>query len=332
MSYYDKKTARIISSVLVLVLGLFLLYLLKPYLEAFVGAVLFSVVFYPLYEILRNKTKLPKISAAIMVFLAILLIVIPLVITIPLIIKEINDLFLTDEITISLTSILDEKIQSLDLNSYVSDFNQKIVSFSQKALTSIVGSLANLVINIAIGSFTIFYILINKDKLKESLINIIPFSEKSSKELINRFGDLTKSILVSLILIALFQGFFLGLTFYILGIEGAFLWGFISFILALLPLVGIPVVWIPASIILFIQGLLFESVVIFAAGFILSNVDIFIRAWLHDKFGKIHPLITLVGVILGISTFGMLGVFIGPLLLIYSIAILKIYRKEYLSS
>jgi predicted PurR-regulated permease PerM len=101
--------------------------------------------------------------------------------------------------------------------------------------------------------------------------------------------------------------------------------------LAILPVVGSGLVWGPAAIILIMQGRPLAGVLLIVWGVVVvGSVDNFIRPLIYRRFSAIHPLITLIGAIGGVSHFGLLGLLIGPLALSYLFELIRMYREEYL--
>ena len=121
-------------------------------------------------------------------------------------------------------------------------------------------------------------------------------------------------------------------SFAFFGIQGAFLWGSVAGILSFLPILGTSLIWIPASIVKFLQQDYVASIGIFATGILLILADnSFLRPVIQKKIGKIHPFQSLVGIVIGISLFGLVGVIFGPLLLVYLYLTIKMFSKEYIS-
>ena len=150
--------------------------------------------------------------------------------------------------------------------------------------------------------------LIQEGSFFRKLEEIIPFNEKNSKKLTKEFRDITYTTIFSTGIIALIQGSLITITFLVFGVERAFLWGFIAAILSFFPIIGPPLIWIPATIIKFISKNYFAGVGILAMGIFLSNIDNFLRPYLQSKIGRIHPLTTLIGIFIGVPLFGLLGI------------------------
>lgn len=328
--YKDKVMRKRLATGLVIFFAAVLLFAIWPYLSGIIGALLLSTIFMPVYKALYKKTRKKRLSAGLVVLIALAVVIVPIAIITPLLYREINNILLNQATLSTLINMLNERLALVDLGRYLPDISESIAGAVRWLSTSFIGSAADAIINIAIAFFTMFYIFVNANKLYDFAQRVIPFKREYNRELLSNFKNITNSTLISTVFIALFQGFLMGLTFYILGIRGAVLWGVVAFVLALFPIVGIPLVWVPASVILFAQGDLTSAVIIAIVGLILSNVDIFIRSWLQNKFGRIHPLVTLLGVIIGVPFFGILGIFFGPILISYFMLMLCMYKDEYL--
>jgi predicted PurR-regulated permease PerM len=133
------------------------------------------------------------------------------------------------------------------------------------------------------------------------------------------------------VFVALIQGVVGGIGFLIFGLEGYVLWGFVMALLSLFPVIGAFLVWVPASIILLISNKIWQGIGLFLYGaIIISYIDNISRMKVFASIGKIHPLITLFGILIGLPYFGIIGIIMGPLLVALFLALLKIFKKEYI--
>ncbi len=103
-------------------------------------------------------------------------------------------------------------------------------------------------------------------------------------------------------------------------------------VVALLPVVGTPMIWVPGALFLLVQGhvvagifLLFWGVII-----VLVVLDTFLRPKIIGYGSDIHPMLVLIGVLGGVAAFGFIGLFLGPLIVGILIAVLKVYEADYL--
>lgn len=338
------KSGKMYQALLILgIITAVLAYALYPYLNAFFGAFVLYAVFRPMYRKLTIKLKFkPGLAALFSILTSIIVILIPLYILMTIVILEIQNaivnvgdiLIYTESIS---TYISHLNIESLPINV---DIREKIIEFAGTAanffsilLVNAVQSLGQRAIEFTIMYFFLYYLFVSEGSdFSRGLKKAFPFSEKNTDILLKQFNSTVNTTLISAGLIALIQGTLLTVTFLILGIEGAFLWGFITAILSFLPVVGATIVWIPALAIQIAQQDYTSAAGVFIGGMILSSIDNFIRPAIQKKVGQIHPLVSLIGVIIGLNIFGLLGIVIGPLLISYAIIMAKMFDDEYLSN
>jgi predicted PurR-regulated permease PerM len=313
----------------------------RPFINGIFGALILYVLFSPFYNFLVKKNIGKKLAALIIIFIATFIILIPIVILLTIVAKEVVDLTqnpgLLEEILALIGgianfltgSIVGKVYPSLNFASMLDSQIPTITSFASNLILGIISELWMFVANLLILYFTFYYLLTQKKLLKE-LTETIPFSKKNSQILIQRFKDISFSTVVVSGIIAVLQGFLLGLSFFIFGVKGALFWGFIATILSFIPMVGSPIIWLPTSIILLSKGNYTGGIGILAFGVFLSTIDNIIRPFLQKKVGNLHPLVTLIGVFMGLSLFGLLGLIIGPLIITYVLLTLKMFKEEYL--
>lgn len=328
--------------ILLALLSIVLAYALYPYISAFFGAFILYAVFRPLYSFLTSRAKIkPAISALAVIVISILIILIPLYILMSIVFLQIQTLL--EDIN-GIHSNIDSALNYID---HISNNMLPMEIALRERLMDIAASVVNSVSIIAVGAlssigqrliefvimyFVLFYLLVgDRSEFAQSLKRSIPFSEKNRNKLLSQFPRLVKTILVSSGTIAILQGAILTITFLLLGIEGAFLWGFVTMILAFLPVVGPPIIWVPTLVLQIIQGDMFTAAGVLAGGIIHTLVDEVLRPFVQKRAGHVHPLVTLVGVITGVKFFGLLGIIIGPLLISYVLLVAAMFHDEYLT-
>ncbi len=140
-----------------------------------------------------------------------------------------------------------------------------------------------------------------------------------------------RAVFVGQMLTSIIQAVVGGIGFLIAGVPGAILWTAVMAILALLPVVGAFLVWIPAGIYLLVSGEIGWGIFLLLWGaLVVSNVDNFVRPKLIGDRSGIHPLFVLVGVLGGVAAFGFIGLFLGPVLVGVTVSVLKVWEEEYL--
>jgi predicted PurR-regulated permease PerM len=154
------------------------------------------------------------------------------------------------------------------------------------------------------------------------------------KEDIDLLADETKVLIranaLGIPLICLVQGFFGAIGYWMFGVEDWLLWGFFTGVFAFFPLVGTMIVWVPLVAYMYATGTEWLATGLTVYSIVVTgNVDYLARMTLMKKLGNVHPLITVLGVIVGLNLFGFVGLIFGPLLISYFLILVKIYINEF---
>ena len=318
---------------LVIILSLFLLYTIFKFSNGFFGGLLLYIILLPVYNYFVKKKINKKFAASLIVLISIFIIIIPLLIVLGIVGNQIFNILQDPNIVNNLISNSSEILTKVSPSLNESFLSQKVsglTSFTTSLFLDIATNAGVFLINLVIALFLLYFMLIGSpllDKIKK----IIPFNEKNSKKLIRKLKDISYSTVLVGGIIAIIQGVLLTITFLIFGVNGAFLWGFIAAILSFLPIIGPPIIWLPASLIQFLEKDYTAGIGILILGLFLSNIDNLVRPYLGNKISRIHPLVTLIGIFIGIPIFGLIGIFVGPLLISFTILILKMFKEEYIN-
>jgi predicted PurR-regulated permease PerM len=283
-----------------------------------------------------------SISALMTIVLSFVLILVPLYFLISTIATEIqnvlqyiNSIPIYAEVVRSFLEDLhlEQLPINLDIKTKVVEVASSIANYSSVMLLSAVQSLGQRAIEFTIMSFLLYYLFTEEDSdFVKSVYSAIPFNRENSDKLLEEFRVIVKTTLVSSLIIAIIQGGMLTVAFLLLGIQGAILWGALAALLSFIPLVGATVVWIPAVIIQLLQQDYFAAVGILIAGILVSTMDNFVRPFIQKKLGSLHPMISLLGIIIGINLFGLIGLVVGPLLLSYFLLVVRMFHEEYIAN
>jgi predicted PurR-regulated permease PerM len=181
--------------------------------------------------------------------------------------------------------------------------------------------------------FLFYYLLVNGREVEKYLNKIIPLKPKNIDSLASETKIMIRANALGIPIICLVQGTFAAIGYWIFGLDDWGMWGFITGVFAFFPIVGTMIIWVPLALSLFAMGhtwtgwgLTIYSVVV------TGNVDYITRLGLLKKLGNVHPMITVLGVIVGLGLFGFMGLIFGPLLVSYFIILVKIYMNEFTDS
>jgi predicted PurR-regulated permease PerM len=177
-------------------------------------------------------------------------------------------------------------------------------------IKGIAGFLFDLVITLAV----LFFLLRDGPSFVAALRRVMPFGAEQNERLLVLTRDLVSASVTSTLLIAALQGLIGGMTFALLGISGAVLWGVAMAILALVPLVGTALIWLPAAVWLVLSGSVVSGVVLVLVGIlVIGNVDNVVRPWLLSGTSQLNTLVLILSLMGGVSAFGFIGIVLGPL-------------------
>lgn len=308
-------------------LMLFLSYkIIAPYLITIITAFILAYLTKPLYNTLSKKLN-KSLSAIICIMVIIAVILIPLSLVITSIATETQELIRDPAIIRGVQRISEfdglEKLNILEIS-------QSLAIYMTELITSIISYFPSMIISLLLLIIGIFYALTNWENLAAHLKKYLPFKEKNKKRMINDIREKTNAIVFGSVLMAIIQAAITFIGFGILGVKLYFILSIIVFFLAFLPAVGPMFVWAPTALYYLMTENYFILIGIIIIGLILSYaIDTILRARLLGKNAKINPFIMLVGILGGISVFGIFGFIIGPLVLVYTIEIVERFIEEY---
>lgn len=317
-------------------------FIIKPLsLSIFLGALL-AYLFYPLYKILIKRFKSGTLTSLLLCILVLLLIVIPAGFMVKILVQQSYTLYLLvkQKLAIGLfqncSSALCESMRNLSQNEMVTSQVGTIIKFLTDwiiaAGSNFLISLPRLLLNLFVIFLTMFYFLKDGQELLKKLK--LYFSEdKKYIFIFSRLNEILQGVVYGYLLIAFIQGAFGALGFFIFGIKSPLFWGVVMGFLALIPVLGTGVIWIPASLILLLEGLFQDStgLILKAVGlFVYSlifvgSIDNFLRPKLIGEKAKVRTVIIMLGMFGGIMVFGPLGVLIGPLVLSLTAELVNLY-------
>lgn len=327
---------KMLAGLLIFVLGIGIAIAAYEFLPAIIGAVVLFTLFNPIYKYFTDKKKWRKeFVAGLIIVVSFIIIILPLLFIGSLAVQEV--LYLSQqraelqEMISDTVSGLEEQFPNLEISQRAGEVISSAISYLQSLLAPLLQQATAFVLNTVIMYFILFYMLVESALWKKKLYEFIPFSELNSKKLIDQFAKVTNSTIVSTGVIAIIQGLLIGFSFWIVGIRSPVLWGMLGSILSFLPILGTPILWIPASIYLLFTGQYAAGIglVLFSA-ILTSNIDNILRPILNKSFAQIHPLTTLVGVFMGLYLFGIMGIFLGPLLISYFFQTVEMYKEEHM--
>jgi len=193
-------------------------------------------------------------------------------------------------------------------------------------LSSVTLGTVNLLFMLFIMLYTMFFFLMDGNKLIEKILYYLPLEDHDERRMLNKFTSVTRATLKGTAVIGLLQGVLAGAAFAVVGIQSAVFWGAIMAVLSFIPGIGSALVWGPAVIILAATGHAAKAVGlgVFCAA-VVGSIDNFLRPILVGRDTEMHELMILFGTLGGIIMFGVVGVIIGPIIAALFVTVWEIY-------
>lgn len=332
LNLYTRKQREFLLIVSILFLFFFILYGLGTYLSSLFGSVIIYMLFLPMYRKLNESYGWkPTLTAFVIIFLSFVVIVLPFLFLSVLLTEKI--IYYTthyEDIIVWVKQLEDLIGFSFTDKASLQSIIGKLGTFASELFPSLISGTLDLFIIIGLMYFVMYYLLVNNRKLNGLVLKFLPFGEDTIAALTDELKSSVNSNVLGLGIISLVQAILVGIGFQIFGLPDAFFWAIISFFAAFIPVLGTPMVWGPGAIYLLATGdTAMGLCLLFYGSILVMNIDNVLRLYIAKKMGDIHPLITIIGVVLGIPLFGILGLVIGPLMISYFLILIKVYEKEF---
>jgi predicted PurR-regulated permease PerM len=299
---------------------------------SFLGAIaLYVLLKDPMLWLIKQKHMKDWLAAAILMVVTAAVIVVPLWFIIKLLIIKVQPLLgspefftnLFNEINIYLKDTIGFTL--LDNNMLVK-VGDKLTQFAQGVLS---GTLRTGLI-LAFMYLFLFFMLINSRKMEHFVNDVLPFKDVNKKRLLGEVTRMVRSNSITIPTVAFLQGTVAMIGYMIFGVHETLLLGVLTAISSMIPVVGAMLVYLPVVIYTMATGTVGEGVGLLIWCFLLvGTVDNVARFLLQKKLANVHPLITILGVILGTKLFGIIGLIFGPLTISIFVVLVKIYFNEF---
>ena len=302
-----------------------------PYLSGFLGALtLYILLLDPMKKLILNKWR-PGLAALFLLVLSFFCILLPFAGVGLMLGKKVGQGIKNSEKYIVLIKQEIGNWEShfgFDLTSNID--TTQISSSLSEWLQGLLGGSVNMVIAIAMMYFILYFMLTKNKELNVALGIYTPFKKKYSGLITNEISAKVRSNAIGIPVVAIAQGMVALLGFFIFGIEHPFFWAVIVTVGSMIPVIGAIIGIIPVFLISLSNGETFQAWGILLYGIIVvGTTDNVIRVFVLKKLDDVHPLITLIGVIVGVPIFGFIGLIFGPLLISLFFLMVRVYTKEY---
>ena len=314
-----KKYFIIITAIILAAISFIII---KPFINAILAGLIATYIFHPLQKRLSSKIN-KYVAAAFITLLIILVVTIPLFFVANAIVKESISIYQANSFEGLNDLILKYLGPDLALNEYASGTIKDVISKIGVGASRVIFTIPSKILDFLIFLFVTFYFLLKPDIYLKNIREMIPLPDKDL--FLKKIGDGIYDVVYGLLILAVIELIIAGVGFKILGLSSPLLWALVIAFLAFIPFIGPTIVWVPFSIVKFVQGSITQAFGIAVIGIILSVIDTFLRPAIIGSRSKIHPVIILLGVLGGLKIFGIIGLIVGPIILDISALFFKIY-------
>lgn len=323
--------------VLLVALGFASFLILKPFLTYILFSIILTIVSYPLYEKLRSKLTFAPLAAIIVIFQIIIVVIVPSIYLTITIFGQARDI-ITNIGSVEFTNLQNlenslERFFGIKFNFaetvriWIFDLSSTARSLVIDNIITFTRTVVNFLAGIVLMFFIMFYLFVDGRRLVEQVKAQLPIEDKYKDHLFDRAYKTVQGLFLGIFTTAILQGALAGVGYLIFGMPNVILLGFLTGVLALIPFLGPPVVYIPASLYLLSQGNLFGGLGLLLYGFlVISNIDNFFRPWIVRFRVKVHPLYVILGVVGGVVFLGFSGIVVGPLILTLFQEVVDVYN------
>ncbi|MBL0008052.1 MAG: AI-2E family transporter [Saprospiraceae bacterium] len=329
---HQNKIRQIFFLVLLALLGALLVKEFMVFLPAFLGAVtLYILMRRPMIYLVETRKWSKNLSVWLLILLSFVVIMIPIGALIGMLTSKVTYALEHSNELLAAFQTLVAKLEERFGFELISQENiSKVGNFAAQTIPQVLSATFGTLGTLFFMYFILYFMLHGGSKMEEDLYEYMPLKDANVNKLGTEIENMVLSNAIGIPVIALLQGVVALIGYLILGVNEPWFWFVITCITAMLPVVGAAMAYVPVSIILLANDHTWQGIAMLIFGFgVIGTVDNFFRFALAKKFADVHPLITVFGVIIGLTLFGFLGLIFGPLIISLFLLLLKMYSSEF---
>jgi predicted PurR-regulated permease PerM len=320
-----------------------------PFLQPLLLGALLAGLFHPLYRwITRLVGGRQSFGAALTLLVLFILVLVPVTAFLGIVVQQ--ALSVSDEAipwlrqhlgtasTFNLHDWLVERFPTLadyvpsqeQLLQQVGTAAKSAGAFLVTVLSRMTATTAAFILNLFVMLYAMFFFFKDGKKILERIFYYLPLNDEDETRMLARFASITRATIKGTVVIGIIQGTLAGIAFWMAGIQGAAFWGTIMTILSIVPGIGAALVWVPAVIILFINGQYVAATLLLAwCAAVVGTIDNFLRPALVGRDAKMPDLLILIGTLGGLFLFGPIGFIVGPIVCGLFLTVWDIYGATF---
>lgn len=325
--------SRIALVVLIVGLGVVLFREMLPFLGGILGAfTIYVLVRRQMLYLTEKKQMKPSWAALLLLGEIVLVVLVPLSLMIWLFINKLQDFNLdTAALIAAAQHVSDLILEKTGYNIFNMDNVVSVATLLPKIGQSLMGNISSFAINAVTLLFVLYFMLVSIRPFEAYIYTLLPFSNRNKDRVVKEIYVLVKSNAIGIPLLAVIQGAIATIGYFIFQTPQPLVFGLITCVATVIPIVGTGLVWFPLAAYLALTGDWFNAIGLgIYALLVISNIDNLIRFMLQKQMADTHPLVTIFGVVIGLSLFGFIGVIFGPILIAAFLLCVNIFKEEFL--
>lgn len=197
-------------------------------------------------------------------------------------------------------------------------------------LRGVAANTVSLLLDFVVMVLLVFTFLSEGSRLKRWLMELSPLPTSEEEELLTRFALIGRAVFLGNGVSGLLQGVLGGVGFAMVGLGHALLWGTVMGFLALLPIAGASMVFVPAAAWLALQGHTPTAIGFLAYNLIyVGLVEYVLKPRLIGSSSRMNSVFVFVSILAGLKLFGLIGIFYGPLFVAMFLTLSEMYLTRY---
>ncbi len=309
-----------------------------PFLGAITWALALAILFVPVHARIEARLRNPTVAAMVSVLVLVIVVAVPAIFVVERLVNE----------AASGAGALQERLAAGELQKLLDSYPRlaPIGKWIERQLdlpaltASVAALLSNMgasfvkgsvlqIVEIVLTFYLLFYFLRDRRAAKTMIHSWLPLTPQEADRLFRRVFDTVHATVYGTLAVAAVQGILGGLMFWALGLPNPLLWGLVMGLLSVVPVLGAFVVWIPAAILLALDGSWARAVILAVWGaVVVGGIDNLLRPVLVGNTLRLHTVPAFISIIGGLVLFGAPGVILGPLAVTVTILLMEIWAKR----
>jgi predicted PurR-regulated permease PerM len=320
--------------------------LLRPFTTPILFGCVIGIVFYPLHAYVKRFAHSATASAAVSTLLTLIVTMVPLAFLLVAISNELTDLYHdlaaksggAGGVLTQLLHVIDRAVTWINKVFHVPavDINAMLAARLEAASASLLRAGASIATNLfsfisrsVIALVVVFFAFRDGERAVSEIMSVLPFDQKRAAELRGRVGSTITTNVYGGVIVGALQGTLTGLSFWALEMNSPVLWGVVTGVFSLVPIFGSAIVWVPAAIVLLLTGHFVKAAILLGLGAgLIGTIDNVVRPLIIHKSLRLHPIFVFFSLLGGVQLFGVLGLFVGPVVFSVAAALVLMVRED----